>query len=134
MKLEFILNKIFQEILIEIKKNHNLRNRIIKSIEKEIDIGNSKPIRSHRRDPGPFDPMMVYVDQPDNLKNRLDELSINELKDIIAEHGMDRTKLAMKWKKKERLVDLIMTTVHNRSQKGDAFRTINAEQNIDEEK
>jgi hypothetical protein len=35
---------------------------------------------------------------------------------------MDRTKLAMKWKDKPRLVELIVSTVESRAQKGDAFR------------
>ncbi|GAH95753.1 unnamed protein product [marine sediment metagenome] len=54
---------------------------------------------------------------------KMTELNIEELKDIIAEQGMDRSKLAMKWKNKERLVSLIITTVESRVHKGDAFRT-----------
>jgi hypothetical protein len=35
---------------------------------------------------------------------------------------MDRSKLAMKWKTKDRLVELIVSTVASRARKGDAFR------------
>ncbi len=128
MKIERILKNIFQEMLREMETNGAFRDRIIGCIKKETDFDSEKPIRTHRRKPGPFDPMLVYSDQPDALKARLSELSINELKDIIAEHGMDRSRLALKWKSKERLTDLIITTVHNRSQKGDAFRSINTDQ------
>jgi hypothetical protein len=41
---------------------------------------------------------------------------------MIAEQGMDRTKLARKWKAKDRLIQLIVTSVKSRAQKGDAFR------------
>lgn len=134
MKIEKILKNIFQEIFIEMKTNEVFRDRIIKCIENNIDFDKvTKPTRMHRRKPGPFNPLLVYNDQPHTLKTRLDELSISELKDIIAEHGMDRAKLALKWKSKERLVDLIMTTVHNRSQKGDAFRNITTDTKIDPE-
>jgi len=51
-------------------------------------------------------------------------LNIEELKDIVAEQGMDRSKLARKWKNKERLINLIVTAVESRMRKGDAFRTL----------
>ncbi len=61
------------------------------------------------------------------LRTRLDELNIDELKDIVAEQGMDRSKLAMKWKKKDRIINLIITAVESRIHKGDAFRIIPSE-------
>lgn len=133
MDIEKILKNISREILIEIKTNSAFKSRIVKSIEQHIEFNSTKPARTNRRKQGIFDPMFVYNSQPDTLKPRLEELAIDELKDIIAEHGMDRAKLAMKWKSKERLIDLIITTVHNRSQKGDAFRAVNKEQNITNE-
>lgn len=56
-----------------------------------------------------------------DLRARLGSLGIEELKDIVAEHGMDRSKLAMKWKAPDRLVDLIVDTVQQRAHKGEAF-------------
>jgi hypothetical protein len=133
MDIEKILKNISREILIEIKTNSAFRSRIVQSIEQHIEFNSTKPARTNRRKQGVFDPMFVYNSRQDTLKPRLEELAIDELKDIIAEHGMDRAKLAMKWKSKERLIDLIITTVHNRSQKGDAFRAENKEQNITNE-
>ena len=40
---------------------------------------------------------------------------------MIAEHGMDRDKLAMKWKTPDRLIERIVDTVRSRSAKGDVF-------------
>jgi hypothetical protein len=78
--------------------------------------------RAGRRAGGVLDPFAVDQEGEGVLRARLSALSLDELKDIVAEHGMDPSKLAMKWKKPERLVDLIATTVSNRLHKGDAFR------------
>ncbi|NNC27860.1 hypothetical protein HKM21_01060 [Longimicrobium terrae] len=78
--------------------------------------------RTGRRAAGVLDPFAVDQEGDGVLRARLAALSLDELKDIVAEHGMDPSKLAMKWKKPDRLVDLIATTVRERLHKGDAFR------------
>ena len=45
-----------------------------------------------------------------------------ELKDIVADYGMDPSKLAMKWKDRDRVIKLIIDTSQRRASKGDAFR------------
>jgi hypothetical protein len=80
--------------------------------------------RRARRAAGPFDPFEVYDAQGETaLRNQLQTLDLEQLKDIVAEHGMDQAKLAMKWKTSERLVELIIATVSTRVRKGDAFRS-----------
>lgn len=79
--------------------------------------------RRHRRKPGVVDPFDVHrQDGEAQLRARLAALDAEQLKDIVAEHGMDRTKLAMRWKSTDRLVNLIVETVGTRARKGDAFR------------
>lgn len=53
----------------------------------------------------------------------LSPLTEKELKDIVADYGMDPSKLAMKWRDKERLIQLILDTSFRRASKGDAFRS-----------
>lgn len=119
-----LLKEIFNEVLKEVHANPDLSFRLGKTIEKYAP-GTGKPsVRTHRRKPGVFDPIVVHRENPDKLKLRLKELDIEELKDIIAEQGMDRSKLAMKWRTKERLINLIITTTESRVRKGDAFRTL----------
>lgn len=77
--------------------------------------------RGGRRPPGVLDPFAVYQEGEDALRTRLTSLGLDELKDIVAEHGMDPSKVSMKWKKAERLVDLVVATVRERLEKGDAF-------------
>lgn len=119
-----LLKEVFDEVLREVRANPDLGSRLGRIVEKYTSITGKPSVRPHRRKPGAFDPMVVYRENSDKLKSRLMELNIEELKDIIAEQGMDRSKLAMKWKTKERLINLIVTTVENRVHKGDAFRTL----------
>ncbi len=82
----------------------------------------SAPKRGGRRAPSALDPFAAYAEGEPTLRARLGELSIDQLKDIVAEHGMDPSKLAMRWKTPAKLIDLIATTVRDRAEKGDAFR------------
>lgn len=77
---------------------------------------------ANRRDPAVLDPVQMVMDGDSSLPQRLDELTEKELKDIIADYGMDPSKLAMRWKNKEKLVELILDTATRRASKGDAFR------------
>lgn len=76
-----------------------------------------------RRPPGPFDPYDAYAQGEETLRRVLQSCDVDQLKDIIAEHGMDHDRLALRWKTPERLVERIVETVVARAQKGDAFRT-----------
>ena len=73
---------------------------------------------AYRRSPGVFDPFVVMKEGEEALRARLMQLDVEHLKDIVAEHAMDSTKLAMKWKTPERLVELIISTVRGRLAKG----------------
>jgi hypothetical protein len=123
MNTNKLLKEVFNEILKEVHTNPDLGLRLGKIVEKYASASDKLLSRPYRRKPGAFDPLVVYREDPSKLLSRLTELNLEQLKDIVAEQGMDRSKLAMKWKTKERLVDLIVTTVESRVRKGDAFRT-----------
>lgn len=79
--------------------------------------------RQHRRAPGPFDPFAVFAEVgEDGLRHRLASLTVEELRNIIAEHRMDQDRLAMKWKDTTRIVERIVERIKTRSAKGDVFR------------
>ena len=122
MSLQKQLKSVFDELLAEVSRNDKLRQRLADILGGSLAQTKAWTRRSARRKPGLFDPMVVYRERPEGLSRRLGDLSLEELKDIIAEHGMDRTKLARKWKEKDRLIELILNAVKSRSQKGDAFR------------
>lgn len=80
---------------------------------------------SRRRALGVIDPFAVYRDTGDSgLRESLEALELEQLKDIIAEHGMDHDKLAMKWRIKDKVVGRIVDKVSARSAKGAAFRAV----------
>lgn len=76
----------------------------------------------HRRPPAALDPIAIARQGEDILRSRLNELSLEQLKDIVADYGMDTGKLVMKWKRPERVIDRIVEISMSRAQKGDAFR------------
>ncbi|TAL46787.1 hypothetical protein EPN87_04405 [archaeon] len=56
-----------------------------------------------------------------SLRNEIEKLDIEDIKNIIRKNSFDSSKLAIKWKNKERLVDLIINKVSARSDKGKVF-------------
>lgn len=55
------------------------------------------------------------------LRAVLDPLELPVLRKVVSQHGLDPSKLAVKWRNKERLVQLIMDRVLGRSEKGKTF-------------
>jgi hypothetical protein len=79
--------------------------------------------RRSRREPGPWDPYIVFAEFGEaGLRERLIALDLEQLRNIIAEHGMDTDRLAMKWRRPERVVNRIVDRVVERTAKGDGFR------------
>jgi hypothetical protein len=86
--------------------------------------GQDQPKRTGRRQPGVLDPFAIYsADGEGGLRAKLADLDLEQLRDIVAEHGMDHDKLAMKWKTPSRVIDRIVEKVASRSSKGSAFRS-----------
>ncbi len=93
-------------------------------LEGDIKKNSPSPKRRSRRNPATLDPFDLYKQgRAEGLRQELENLEVEQLKDIIAEHGMDSSRRAMAWKKPERLVELIVQTVSRRARQGDAFRS-----------
>ncbi|WP_444663548.1 hypothetical protein ACT17Q_15450 [Cellulomonas sp. CW35] len=89
----------------------------------EASTGQPRARRPARRAPGPIDPFAVYADGGESrLREQLLALELEQLRDIVAQHGMDHDRLAMKWKDSSRVVDRIVEKVTSRVAKGSAFR------------
>jgi len=56
------------------------------------------------------------------LRRTLDSLDIEILKQVISYNSLDSSKLSRKWRKKDRLINLIVEKVEARSEKGIAFK------------
>ena len=77
----------------------------------------------HRRAPAVLDPVALVKEGEDVLRSRLTSLSLEQLRDIVAEHGMDPARLVMKWKTSARVIDKIVEVSTGRARKGEAFRS-----------
>jgi len=70
-----------------------------------------------------IDPVAILADHgEDALRRELQLLPLDKLLDIVAEFGMDTSKLVMKWKDTSRIGEHIIDNAKRRSVKGDAFR------------
>jgi len=65
---------------------------------------------------------MIQTDGDVALRQRLQGMTLDQLRDIVSEHGMDKSHLVMKWAKSERVIEHIVATASARARKGDAFR------------
>lgn len=115
------LRELFQRVVDEAEANPQFAAALKAEFGARRKRGKTGGI-SGRRARGVIDPFAFRQDGEQALRDRLNELTVEQLKDIVAEHGMDPGKLAMTWKTPERLVDLIVETVERRRTKGAAFR------------
>ena len=122
------IKEFFSVIIDEAEKNDEFAKslyKIFQNSEERIKPVTSKESKRSpkRRDKAILDPIKLAEDN-ELTKDILAELTEKELKDIIADYGMDSAKLAMKWKDKERLIQLILESAFRRASKGDAFRSV----------
>jgi hypothetical protein len=142
MSLDTTLKALFDLIREEAKHNADFRDRLQSVLEAQGLPRRSTPAvadaapgapsssagepsakkRGNRRPPALFDPIAESNHGEAPLREKLASLSLDQLRDIIADFRMDPSKLVMKWKDRGRVVEHIVTTALNRRQKGDAFR------------
>ena len=125
-KIQKKMKTLFSAIMDEAEHNDEFANKICAIFNSELvetkskeDSGEKRS--ANRRDKAVLDPVKM-AGEGTLTREILEKLSEKELKDIIADYGMDSSKLAMKWKDRERLIQLIMDTAVRRASKGDAFR------------
>lgn len=135
MNTKKVLSALFREVAREAENNPAFRERlesIIQPEEKEEtkskrpisdDRGKSSPKRpSNRRTPAVLDPVHIAKQGNEVLRAELARLDIEQLRDVVAEYGMDTGKLVLKWRDPSRIIDRIVEVAVTRAQKGSAFR------------
>lgn len=78
--------------------------------------------RGGRRTPAVLDPVALFSEGENRVREELQLLDLEQLRDIVAECGMDPGKLVMKWKTEERVINHIVEVASARAKKGEAFR------------
>lgn len=112
------LKQLFHVIEEEMKSNQTFAQKV------EAALKGLPPQKSGSKRQAPvIDPQQVCAEGGESgLREALMPLKTDQLKDVISAHGMDPSRLAMKWSNRDRLIEHIVTTSLARSKKGDAFR------------
>jgi hypothetical protein len=76
---------------------------------------------ANRRAPAVLDPVQLARQGEPALRTGLSKLKLEQLKDIVADYGMDSGKLVLKWKTPERIIDRIVEVSLSRIRKGEGF-------------
>lgn len=97
---------------------------ILKGLElSQQEIPAVKQKKEMQEPPINFDIFQIFAEGDEAaLRQKLETLDLRSLKRIIRQHGFDPSKLAEKWRKKERLLNLIIERVFARSDKGRVFK------------
>ncbi len=120
-------NKIktfFDIIQAEMTKNEDFKNRIESLFEPEIKMTSKNTLRAkNKREPAVLDPIEIFANNGESeLKINLNRLDVEKLKDIVSQFRFDSSRIVMKWKDKNRLIEHIIKSAQSREQKGDVFR------------
>ena len=134
MSLQNTLIRIIKAVIKEAERNPDfeiaLNEALGTSSSKNNQIKRSHSVDSaglgkrakNRRAPALLDPVQLIRDGEATLRAALRGMSLDQLRDIVAEYGMDTSKLVMKWVDSERVEDRIVEIATARARKGDAFR------------
>jgi hypothetical protein len=122
MKLKKTLQDLIRVIAEEAERNPEFARRIEETIGLEPCAPKiQSPRAAKRRAPPILDPVDLARQGEAALRARLAELTLDQLKDIVADYGMDPGKLVMKWKTPDRVVERIIEVSMGRAKKGEAF-------------
>lgn len=125
MTLKKSLKELLKVVLDEAANNPEFNRKLEAALgidgKKEPKSNQRNLHRNNRRAPALFDPVALARENEQHLRDQLSRLNIEQLKDIIAEYGMDSAKLAMKWRSQERIINRIVEVSLARATKGDAF-------------
>jgi hypothetical protein len=124
MTLRKKLHDLLKVILEEADRNEQFREKL----EAVLVAGSPAATgilgkgKSARRKKAPLDPVEVARKGEEGLRATLSTLDLEQLRDVVAQYGMDPSKLVMKWKDKARVIDRIVEVSLDRAMKGSAFR------------
>jgi hypothetical protein len=122
MRLKKTLNDLVRAIVEETEKNSEFSKRIEEALGLQEKA--PKPVGSratHRRAPAVLDPVELARRGEPTLRANLAQLNLEQLKDIVADYGMDPGKLVLKWKTTDRIINRIIEVAIGRAKKGEGF-------------
>lgn len=135
MSLRNTLNRLMRAVIEEAERNPEFEAALNEAIGSTLS--KRKPTKAealgqvedgearrgkNRRAPAMLDPVQIVRDGESVLRSALERLSLEQLRDIVAEYGMDPGRLVMKWNTPDRVIDRIVEMSIARAHKGNAFR------------
>ncbi len=130
MNIKKTLSALVSAIAEEAEKNEAFRADIERALcidpcagAQHLRGGEGLGRKGGRRTPAVLDPVELARQGEGVLRERLSALTLDQLRDIVAEYGMDSGKLVMKWKDSDRVTERIVDLSLARAIKGDAFRS-----------
>lgn len=123
MDIEKRIKRLLTVICEEIRVNPEFSARIGRAMGCEPvtnEVGNKR--KGGRRTRAIIDPVLLASKDDKSLRQQLEVLTVEQLKDILAEYGMDPSKKYMKLKTKPKIIDRIIEVSTSRVEKGDSFR------------
>lgn len=97
------------------------------SLAKDIDLALGDVARGNRKKktketPIDLDIFNIFSTRgEEGLRRKLEPLELSALKKIVAQHAFDSSRLAAKWRRKDRVINLIVERVAARMNRGKAF-------------
>jgi len=112
--------RILRTLAGKIEENPELLKDVELSLVDVPAVGRKRKLAGPPID---FDIFEIFAKEGEQaLRQKLEPLELKTLKRIVAQHSFDPSKLAEKWRNKERLVNLIIERVAARSDKGKVFK------------
>jgi len=135
VSLKNTLHRLIRAVIEEAERNPDFEAALIDALDsapskrksaraespRQVDANEAKRGKN-RRAPAVLDPVQVARDSESGLRSALEKLSLDQLRDIVAEYGMDPGRLVMKWNTPERVIERIVEMSVARAHKGNAFR------------
>ena len=134
MLLKTKLRKFIKVVSDEAEQNPEFAERLqavfdpvttkrIKTSSVASSTGSKSNRPANRRPPAVLDPVAFAAQGETALRSELVSLTLDQLKDIVDDYGMDHERLVMKWKNPSRVINRIVEISISRAHKGDAFRS-----------
>ncbi|KYK43420.1 hypothetical protein A1D31_18545 [Bradyrhizobium liaoningense] len=121
MTLRKTLADLVRVVVDECERNPEFGSRIEEALGLKERPRPEVTRGAHRRAPAILEPVELARQGEAVLRSRLGELNLEQLKDIVADYGMDTGKLVLKWKTPERIIDRIVEVSLGRAKKGEGF-------------
>lgn len=124
-KSKRMIRDLMKIVISEIEQNPAFAKQIETALCVESKSESKRIVEAsrarNRRAPAVLDPILLARKGKEALWEELKPLSIEQLKDIIAEYGMDTDRQTRRWNTPDRLIERIVEISLARAHRGAAF-------------